>query len=461
MLRIASKRAFIPVIIVLLAYLIVSIVMLRNTYMGETMYVENVNNTRNIYNYYNDNESIICNVLFPDRVCYFPHHKTGVKITKQIFMWIIFDWYCKFTNINLTMHSIKFLRCVDNKKSITTENNLSKNTNMRKLSMLNITNKHTATFFHMTRDPVATIISGYYYHLKCFEPFINIKYSNKNINLMDSFFGAVYKNTTIIKNIYENMSYPNLKLTTKQAKILKSIPIKHPKIIIDPWLYPRFVFFYGAMAIVFRYSINDWRNSHFYGLKNFIKNNIIIDECETKYNPMKNINVYDLSFKEILLKTKKDNSLKCGLYLEMLRYLFITFIEQFEYYNLLNIKNKNRINHYELKMENFINNFDMNVNLILDGLNIKDTKLNNEKLSRYVNAKYINISFEREVLFNKIKMTADPRLPDNAKSHHVHIHRNNTMAVNILLNANNGSICILLKYITPLIGYKWKYEQYC
>ena len=71
-------------------------------------------------------------------------------------------------------------------------------------------------------------------------------------------------------------------------------------------------------------------------------------------------------------------------------------------------------------------------------------------LQKYIESKMKNKNFAMRRLVYSTKIN----------SKHIHLGRNDEKYVNALLTLDN-SICLLLKHITNLIDYGWKYTQYC
>ena len=419
----------------------------------------------------------ICSILFPNRVCFWPHHKTGVDITKQIFMETIFAEFCGVRNA----YKRYWIRCVDNRENIEYEPfNIDTNNGyetIHKLSMLNITDNSNVTIFHMTRDPLNTIISGFFYHIQCSEPFMHLRFFNQNrIDMAKEFFELMHENKTInnvteMRYIYEHLIYTN-KYNQQQLKLRNMFWNGKKYGALGTFDMYRWL----SMWIIF--NITNYQNIDYYGYKE--KDSFILNQCEMDYNilryphlqnktgsPFFKVDLLRMIGFHQMLQRIKSKSLLCAIYFEFLRYLFQTYPEQYEIYNLLNIPKDRlkKINHYEIKMENFLNDFAFNTNEILNGLNIIDTFENRMKLKENdFPIDIVNIAMIRQYLSEQIKLH-DPRHIRKNKSlkvnRHIHLERNNTLAIQTLLTADNGSICFLLKYITPLIGYEWVYSQYC
>ena len=242
-----------------------------------------------------------------------------------------------------------------------------------------------------------------------------------------------------MKAIYEQLTYPNTSRSAPPdaaahaARAISNVPpfpfqyrsrlTAAPKVALNQfegdrateYMKIRYFYLWGAVAVMLNYTETDWMELDFYGFRNFIGNNILMKECE-RYNFMKNTTLMDgdgVTFKELLHLTKREGMMQCGVYLEMLRYLFATFIEQYELYHL--------VNRIELKMEDFVHDFDVNLDKILDGLNVVDSSENHRKL-RELRYGDINISAERERLSGMIKR-ADPHymMANNGKERQ-HIH---------------------------------------
>ena len=151
-------------------------------------------------------------------------------------------------------------------------------------------------------------------------------------------------------------------------------------------------------------------------------------------------------------------TMKYGLFFEMMRYLFGVFPEVYDFHKVSDPEN-------ELKMEVWGSDFDRNLNVILDRLNLIDSPENRVILEEN-GLSDVDIGAERQRLYlimkeedaSMIHKNEDRRL---IRSGHIHSGRNNTEYVEALLIGIDPGICLLLKHITNVIEYGWSHSQYC
>ena len=194
---------------------------------------------------------------------------------------------------------------------------------------------------------------------------------------------------------------------------------------------------------------DEWIHKHF---------NIFRGNKVKKANAFERFGNYQVWYREMF---NYDETIKYGLYFEMRRYLFVSFAEIYDHH--FN-KISDRLN--ELKMEVWIKDFDQNANRILDVLNFIDTKENRDKLK--MNGQInLDINQERELLLEAMRREDVKLMVNNhvyndkiERNNHIHIGRNNTKYIHALLTIDI-QICLLLKHITNVIDYGWRYHQYC
>ena len=102
------------------------------------------------------------------------------------------------------------------------------------------------------------------------------------------------------------------------------------------------------------------------------------------------------------------------------------------------------------------NDFDINVNRLLDGINIMDNKENRDLLEIQNKSIFINITEERNDLLISLKgelfvPKGDHRTRDTFKK---------GKAIALLLSFKK-SICKIIKHMTILLDFKWKYSMFC
>merc|ERR1712154_385188 len=109
---------------------------------------------------------------------------------------------------------------------------------------------------------------------------------------------------------------------------------------------------------------------------------------------------------------RSEETMKYGLFYEMMRYLFGTFPEIYHFHQLLSDPRDT------LKMEVWISDFDRNLNVVLDRLNLIDSA-ENRAILEMNGLSNIDIAVERKNLYQKLKTqdTSSATVTDNGVEH--------------------------------------------
>ena len=434
----------------------------------------------------------ICKILFPSSIIFLHHHKTGTILAKKIRTILI--EYCGIKYRNSTRHYyhdfLLYVNFRNNNDNINNDNDLR---------------------LHFWRDPVLTIVSGFNYHMNCNEAWVS---RNLSFKMLDAAAKVFNFETDIFKlyQMYLNLTWTfdidaetdaiwRDRLNENQKSGLKIYSSGRP-----PWkaISIRMCYLYYLNLIVNLKRLKNYGD--FYGF------NINFDDTEihkiynifqqNKRKTRKNFVIYNSINTWYSKRFKDKDTMKYGLFFEMIRYLFAVYPSVYHFHFNLNVDKDNA-----LKMETWNNEFDKNLNIILDKLNLINTQENKEKL-KMNGLSHMDINKERTKLYYMIKKH-DPSLlkqknltrnlmerpRDNThiskrqnvkryigkrqnvkryigsrqigKRHngkkpieHIHIDRNDTMFVDALLTIDNN-ICLLLKHLTNVIEYGWSYSNYC
>eukprot|EP01083_Nonionella_stella_P158255 514851_1 len=376
----------------------------------------------------------VCELLFPSSMMFLTHHKTGTLLARKIHA-ILCD-YCGMDNSSwyLVFNPIKTAT--------------------------------THTWIHFIRDPVLTIVSGFVYHMTCTEYWASRRLSTDLLRIASMFFDAA-KDPFVINAKYKAYlnSSSRSELTDQTLGLLRQFnatdnimygisKYQHKSVGQRTMIQQmRDIYLYYMNSIASRISLKHYGdyygfNIDFDDLKIHEEYNIFRGRTRRKEH---HFAMYR-SFSGWMVSFRGLTEMKYGLYFEMLRYLFVVY-PAIHYVHFETVSNATHA--YELKMESWQNDFDYNMNIILDALNLNDSPQNN-KILRQNGWTRIDIQQERQVLANRLK-SHDPSQSD---SNHVHIGRNDTKYIHELLTLD-PHICLLMKHVTNLIQYRWRYSEYC
>ena len=327
-----------------------------------------------------DKESICKHILNDLTIIKIVNHKTGVFLSNGIFSTIA--KYCNISHIDT--HSINDL-----------------------LKMFKIQKKRRNTLYiHFFREPVDTIISGYYYHLKCKEKEI----VNKTINQYHCSPLCYFQ----IKYLYKHLINGNLDKYENVFHVMYQASNKYMK-----------CFEFDELQ---KYISSDF-------VENIINKN-------AKYQLNRKLSIKE--FYSTLNSNDIDN--KIGLFWEFVRYfncewanIYIPHLIGSQYFK------PNGDNFIEYNLRDFMNiqGFERNVNELLNALSIGK-------------------SDERDNLFgllNKVNKLNGGEI-EHSNKHITKNDYNKPIVIDQLLSIDK-SICVVIKNLTIYLDYQWKYSLYC
>eukprot|EP01084_Bolivina_argentea_P139230 244935_1 len=126
----------------------------------------------------------ICQLLFPSRIKFIHHHKTGTILSRNLLREIV-D-FCQSIWQGPQQHS--FLQFIGYEH------------------FNNNSNKNVITHFHFIRDPVLTIISAFHYHKTCDEGFATHPFNTQSIEYAKQFFSNS-TNITEVRQMYNSLLF--------------------------------------------------------------------------------------------------------------------------------------------------------------------------------------------------------------------------------------------------------------
>eukprot|EP01083_Nonionella_stella_P020466 56721_1 len=280
---------------------------------------------------------------------------------------------------------------------------------------------------HFWRDPVQTIVSAFFYHKSCNEPFISDPIETSQIQIIKR---DMFNNTADwkeLKQMYWNLVYT--------FDFDKEIPIFRPdrmslkqKDVVDRYPDSHNHWWANATAnqkLTFKIRTKQYKPSSIRYLYLYYLNHIIhsidllnfgdyygfdININDTYIHRRFNIFRSDFNrltikgwYKQMFTGTQQE---VYGIFYEMIRYLFWIFPEIHHYHFELGIEPQN-----ELKMETWFDHFDDNINVILNELNLIDNEENRYTLEKN-QLGHVDIAQEREILYHLLK-TQDTTVASN------------------------------------------------
>ena len=334
------------------------------------------------------------------------HHKTGSVLSNHI-----------------RKHLAKWCGLMDDNDTINTSLTYRINAESHILHKIFYeTNHSSVVLFHFVRDPVDTILSGFYYHLMAKESWLKqhtigtTKYGFLRVRNLDLYKDIIYD------NVDDDNYFEKYWITTKKTKLCFDLP-------------------------------NDINIKFF----NQFKNN--------KYRLDVHMTVQDFYsvfaskwVKEHVWKSRKRKGIKIendqfGLFWELVRYYNCEWSYQ---YLMRRIGDKYFDNYLALDLHSFEGDasFDRNMNQIMDAWNIIDNEKNNDILVR-AGVVNMNISDETNDLFERLRIERFVR-----KHHYTKGRFDKKKAIELLLTLNE-SVCELIKNMTTLLHFEWKHETFC
>eukprot|EP01083_Nonionella_stella_P091286 255208_1 len=331
----------------------------------------------------------ICKLLFPSSLMLLFHHKTGTVLARKFhatirdYCGILFEDQWKRTSHNWLMYS-----------------------HFRESDESQHTLNPDRVLIHFWRDPVLTIVSGFAYHITCTELWASWNLYREKLRIAGSFFNYntdpfalydAYRNVTWPFDVHKEPPTWRNRLTKEQEEVIKVFTGNR-----DYHGGP------GSMRNLYLYYMNDVTNhislkeyGDYYGF------NIDFDDTmiHKQYNIFREDKLKDLNFavyKSINQWYGKmfasEETLKYGLYFEMMRFLFVVYPEIYYYHFDLVTQPE-----YELKMETWHSDFERNMNVMLDALNLIDSKENREILKQN-NYTDMDIQRQRDEVEERLKL---------------------------------------------------------
>ncbi len=383
---------------------------------------------KSICSYENDicpnTKNEICKYLFPYQALYSVHHKTGHKLSFNLFKKIRNWCNIEINDINQTIYSKYYLKKFDSYDFLDKTN---------ELLYLNESTRNVI-IFHFIRSPLNTILSGYQFHKKGLENWLKTSlnilgkkksYHNKQLEI------NISKNIEYLNKIFVNQEF-NI---TKDFRSLKDYLLKYP--------YQR-----SRKCFETKYILNiDWQNKKLYNhsLQYALDNNLKIKKW------------YNLNDKT-----------GYGIFWEFVRYYNCEYPIIFLMNNIYTKYNYLKWNYIFFNLDSFFTSdgFDKNINILLDHLNIIDNKKNNIILNNH-NIYNLNITKfrnnltqllkyeDRSSIYKKISTVSDNRFK------HITTGRYNKTALKTILFSIHYKICEIIKNLTLSMKFKWLYNKDC
>eukprot|EP01083_Nonionella_stella_P266921 902293_1 len=372
----------------------------------------------------------ICQLLFPSRIKFLFHHKTGTVLSRNLLKKI--SQFCRSTHHGQLDSYLLFIGY----------EHFNNNTNEQ---------QHNFTYFHFVRDPVLTIISGFHYHKTSDEGFATHNFSLQRIQYAFLFFDNS-TDLTHIQHMYNALMFgfwDDLKSgVIPDAMYIDKTTKYQRQMLRNFWdrrkgrMGIRYMFLYYMQHLAFTMDLKHYGD--FYGFDLDFDDEWINNEY--MYNEYRK-DGFTLNY-NAFMKGFEGEQMKYGLYFAMIRYLFVVYPEVYEFHH--NVEHK-----YVFQMEEWMHNYRAALNKLVDGLNLVDTVANRGILEENYCGE-ISITDARSRLIDILNAENPHRVRDD----HVHVSRNNTVYIDVLLRID-AHICLLLKHITMAIDYEWKYDEYC
>ena len=386
----------------------------------------------------------VCRLLFPSKIQLIHHHKTGTVMSRKLLREI--DRFCE-SQWNGKQH-YEFLIFIGyaefNKPNI----------------------HHGITHYHFIRDPVLTIISSFHYHKYCTEGFATHPFSIEHIEYAKQFFSNS-TDMNEIRSIYDSLLYGfwnDLKANKIEEVKYVDKTSKFQKLMLRQFwdrrigrMGIRYLYIYYMQYLAF--SIDVKAHGKFYGFDLDLLNDDALSNVIDRFNVFKNGSNYNEFMQQF-----DGKLIKYGLYFSMIRYLFVVYPEIYDVHH--RILNQEERKYHEFRMEDWINDFNGTAHKLLDALNFVDS-VENREILRQNGCGDIDIEKERNELTKALSVQDTSKYNALSKRNrhkqdvrHIHIHRNNTKYIHELLTMNE-QICLMLKHVTILIDYDWRYSEYC
>eukprot|EP01084_Bolivina_argentea_P313379 542691_1 len=428
----------------------------------------------------------ICKYILAHPILCQHHHKTGYTLSQKIRLHLAS--FCGLSHDKSNKHILM--------KRLTAETTEMNET-------LSDTNFHTAILLHFMRPPVNTILSGFYYHLQAHEiwlyrkPIENASYGNPRL-----------LNKNLYKDLIEsNINYNKKDYYKKYWNVLREIR----KCFILPTINDELNAFYdNNITNNSQYKLNSQLTvQNFYrsilGLRTRAnykhRPRVHIDRAHSdnisqtmewnRFNGFKRLRIRTHHLKRSLHTvsghSRKRSTRSIETYTSKVSKQIGLFWEFIRYYNcewsssyLIDQIGVQFFEHYyRFNLDDFgtHDGFDTNINRLLDGINIIDNDINTQILRN--SQSDVSITDERNKLFalmkredlsgiyerNKEKLNVtkryfNDRLRLRKMSHVTKGHYNKKEAIENLLTVHE-QVCIMLKNMTGLLRFEWKYSEFC
>ena len=302
------------------------------------------------------------------------------------------------------------------------------------------TNFQTAILFHWLRDPVDTILSGFYYHLKAGERWLHSKISKSQHQFYKVHNNDLYQDV-IESNIDKTDYFNKYWVLAKEVKPCLNIPGNFSYIIYE------------------KYKVrNEWTLTQFYNALHVGNAPVSMVRANTQSNG--HIRGYSRNTNPSIHKIENITDDAMGLFWEFIRYFNCEWPHQYLMYQVGRKYFHNNYIIFDLGSFESIIGFDDNIERLLDAINIVDNEENMMILNKYgVN---MSINNERDVL--RTMMTKEDLnrhgIRNDKRGHSTKGSYDKHKSIELLLSVDKF-VCQLIKNMTVLLHYEWKYIIYC
>eukprot|EP01084_Bolivina_argentea_P240356 403824_1 len=387
-----KTRIYHLAIIFMLGLLTTMFRMIEHNHYSQPVLTDEITLTHITHNSYNATK--ICSLLLRKYIM-MRHHKTGYDLGTHIQ-----DDICAFCKMNTSLNKI-LLETWE--------------------PLIRMEYKEDVTYFHFTRAPVDTIISGYFYHKTTNDPREDWAYAPTIKNAISD------RSTRINRGLYRDIVNNNVNSFHFYKQYMKN------------WNIP-----FTKLSQCFELD--------------YIQN--VINTTNIDLGSL-NTNISLQNFYKLLYSSTNNHTM--GLWWEFLRYFNCEWSGIFV---AEKIGKKKYFNNYiEFKLNEFSTHkgYDRNINMILDGINFIDNTENNKLLNEQrIN---VNISDLRNYLFqilqkHYIQRNNNAYISKNEKKHITRNMYDKPKIVKQLLELDKNS-CLIIKNMTLYIDQQWIYGVYC
>ena len=308
-------------------------------------------------------------------------------------------------------------------------------------------------YVHWVRHPLNTIVSGFYYHLKTDEEWVNEWIISDSVNTaidmdMNALYHDIIHNETKIDNYYKKYRKERViraSGTGKQRLLSKKRQMSQLLLCFDV----------SEKSILYEY------------VHEFMENYIMNKDDAERYliGSDINANITMLRFYNIL----KGKDYKIGLFWEFVRFFNC---EWPSIYVLQEIGERYFNNVIKFDVDDLMRReggFDDGMNKLLDGLEMIENEENHKKLEAH-KVMSTNINIQRDILMdrlseldvtrNKSSGHKSKKSKEHLKMHITHNSYHLDQVSHDLLTLDRN-ICRLIKNMTQLLLFEWGYHHYC